>query len=784
MNKKSLLKELVSDFNEWFEDDLHKEREFYYQDKITDSHLRSLSDEEFKDFFYNFVAEGGKVQSGGDRSKNTFKANNLDSNFTKFKNYILEPFSDDFDVVGWLKRNGEFKHFGKGLATIYLNRVDKEKYPIYNEKTADAYKILGFEIPRRLELAYPKLQAAQKELISEYPALKNFYKADSLNHFLVATEAGEVYKERLSGNLNTIGDVLKETIFHPLNQILFGPPGTGKTYNTINQALSIADPNFELSQSRELVVKRFHELQESGQIVFTTFHQSMSYEDFVEGIKPSLNSDDITYVLKEGVFKSLCKKSMFEKDQLSDSFSFDILYDAYIDEVKEEFESGEERVYKTKTGSELVIHGFTSNNSIRLITKDSQRINSPAPQTKENVKILYDIITSGHDTDNFKELDREFGLKKGLPVRYALVKDLIAFEQKFERGSINNLEPSKFSFQELIEKFNKETAKPHILIIDEINRGNISAIFGELITLLEDDKRLGADNEIKVTLPYSKEEFAVPPNLHIIGTMNTADRSVEALDTALRRRFSFVEMMPEPELLHPICMLWRLWEKYNVEKISWNDENYVKEANSLYALLDCSWSTESDYEPEESNVEYHSGASIWDNWGEKPFDLKVAVEGFEKHSLKYFGAKGVNLESLLKVINQRLEYLCGRDHTIGHAFFMKVNSLESLKEVFKNKVIPQLQEYFYGDWSQIQLVLGKYFIEKKQFSRNELWPVTDSGNQVEDDKVIWKMVHSKYWTKEHFQSIYNSKIIPEKTDSQKEKDSGIERTPAESDAQE
>jgi len=177
-----------------------------------------------------------------------------------------------------------------------------------------------------------------------------------------------------------------------------------------------------------------------------------------------------------------------------------------------------------------------------------------------------------------------------------------------------------------------------VLIVDEINRGNVSQIFGELITLIEEDKRLGNKEEIQLKLPYSKELFGVPANLHIIGTMNTADRSVEALDTALRRRFSFTEMLPSPETI----------------------------TNSS-----------------------KSGGII----------------------------EGMNLEHLLKTINERIEILVDRDHTIGHAFFMNTNSLKDLKAVIADKIIPLLQEYFYGDYHKMELVLGNGFFKKKSVEK-------------------------------------------------------------------
>ncbi len=231
-------------------------------------------------------------------------------------------------------------------------------------------------------------------------------------------------------------------------------------------------------------------------------------------------------------------------------------------------------------------------------------------------------------------------------------------------------------FKEICDKAKKNSQKDYAIFIDEINRGNIANIFGELITLIEDDKRIDTVNEMVATLPYSKEEFGVPKNLYIIGTMNTADRSVEALDTALKRRFSFVEMNPQPELL----------------------------SESAYKLKD------------------------------------------------------LDLATLLTTINNRIEKLLDKDYCIGHSYFMTIKDIEEplseLRTIFSNKIIPLLQEYFYGDWGKILLVLGKGFITQKDNSISFL--ATDQYADFDEfeSKPIYCFTSPESWSIEIFKGIY------------------------------
>lgn len=419
----------------------------------------------------------------------------------------------------------------------------------------------------------------------------------------------------LTLNLKSLETIENNKNDYPLNQILYGPPGTGKTYHTINKALAIIENKTidELvKEKRKNLKERFNSYLNSGQIVFTTFHQSMCYEDFIEGIKPikpEKNDSFVRYDIQNGVFKKLCLSSVDFKFKPGDKI-------------------GEYEI--TKIGSEIL-----------YLLKPQAKTVVPLPIYLINE--LYTLVKDNKLT--LKEIKDKQAADK-----------MSAVTEKY----IINGYPNIFSL--LIEKMINDNSQSnnHVFIIDEINRGNVSQIFGELITLIEEDKRLGNDESLEITLPYSKEKFGVPSNIYIIGTMNTADRSVEALDTALRRRFCFEEMPPRYEELKEL-----------------------------------------DYD----------------------------IHGFSAYQL-------------LRTINQRIEKLIDKDHAIGHAYFIGKNN-ETIVESFYKNIIPLLQEYFFGDYGKIGLVIGKGFVKEKE-NISSIFANFDYSSENYDEREMYQIIDYRY----------------------------------------
>ena len=458
------------------------------------------------------------------------------------KEYLKEHNYDNNTI----KTLTNFSEIKKGDIVILKSSYTKgEKRNISVFKVSAIAEVLedvtsGYEYDEKLHHTLPvewiSKEVREFEGINYLGTLTKIKNDKNLNIILNNTNLSDELHESISNEEDELNEDNK-------NFILYGPPGTGKTYNVINKALEIIDPEgySEIAEenNREAILNKYKELVDKGQIDFCTFHQSYGYEEFIEGLKSDGKGN---FVTEDGILKR-------------------IAYNAAYEGLKDE--------YKEDEGS-------------------------------------YDD----------------------------------------KKVKVNNYINKERAFKE---------AKKFVLIIDEINRGNISKIFGELITLLEEDKRIGTSNQIVANLPYTKEKFSLPNNLYIIGTMNTSDKSIAQIDIALRRRFIFEEMMPDYDVLDEI--------------------------------------------------------------------------------------DGIELDKLLIAINERIEFLLDRDHLIGHAYFVNCNSYSDIINVVSNKIIPLLQEYFYGDNEKVGMILGgigaseddKYIVYREEKSANKIFKgfknISDIGSK-------------------------------------------------------
>ncbi|MDR3533418.1 MAG: winged helix-turn-helix domain-containing protein [Rhodopila sp.] len=455
-------------------------------------------------------------------------------------------------------------------------------------------------------------------------------------------------------------------ISEPTNLILYGPPGTGKTFSTILEAVRLCGR--PVTGDRLEVKRSYDALVEAGQIAFVTFHQSYSYEDFVEGLRPPTGDEDgedqssLRLRPRRGIFREISalaeqarktagrvggfdlgRRQVF-KMSLGRAGVEDYIFDAAIEgnyvvlgwggdvdwsDPRYDGDVGYYAILDTWNQVEPGTSGYSGNISQLWRFRSSMREGDLVIVSWGNSHFrAIGEITSSYRYEPTET--REYNHRRS--VRWLLVPDEplpvdSIYNKPFTMRSCYPLNDALLKREALARLLPGDAVEKHagpdqfVLIIDEINRANISKVFGELITLLEPDKRIGAKNELKVKLPYSGDTFGVPFNLHIVGTMNTADRSIALLDTALRRRFAFRELTPDPKFL-----------------------------------------------PEEVN--------------------------------------NVPLRAMLDYINERIEYLFDREHQIGHAYFIECQDKEAIDFVMRTKIIPLLTEYFYEDWAKVALVLG------------------------------------------------------------------------------
>jgi len=441
----------------------------------------------------------------------------------------------------------------------------------------------------------------------------------------------------------------------PKNLILYGTPGTGKTYSSILYAVAIIEEKSFLDIKAEdysAVFTRYLKYKEDSLIAFTTFHQSFGYEEFIEGIRPVVSSEDkaesgsdIEYEVHDGIFKAFCDKAGVPigsgasvdlgigkspnvwkvslegtgdnptRTECIANNHIRIGYDSYGETPPDSYEKGDNGrnilnafYYKMQIG-DIVLSCYSNKtiDAIGVITSEPEW-HDEYPQYKRLRKVKW--LVTGINEDIYELNSEKLMMQPSVYKMSISVSDTLQLIKKNK--------PNLFT--------QKVKIPNRVFIIDEINRGNISKIFGELITLIEPTKRIGESEQQRASLPYSGQKFGVPENVYIIGTMNTADRSIARIDAALRRRFSFVEMLPESETLRNIFV------------------------------------------------------------------------------------DGIDIAEMLDTLNKRITVLLDREHTIGHSYFLQPlkadPSIENLATIFENEIIPLLQEYFYDDYEKIQLVLG------------------------------------------------------------------------------
>ena len=518
---------------------------------------------------------------------------------------------------------------------LYLNDSRGIYGVISKEKLLDSSEPYDGNPPQPFYNYYTDFEPSNKDWSSITEAIK-----DELNR---TTKSGFI-RHNNSDFKNYVFELSKEKIVNndnmklSLNTILYGPPGTGKTHILKNQYMDM----------------------------FTTSESSITRQDFLKDI---IQNCSWWQVIALAVLE-------LGKTKVADIFNHE-----YV-QVKAQL-SNSTTVTPTIWG-QLQSHTVEDCEHVKVSRRMPPMIFNKTE--KSEWEILQNEVEE--QSPELLELKSKIENFESVPNKRIERYEFLTFHQSYSyedfiEGIKPELAESDVSykieegvFQKMCNRARNDSSNNYAIFIDEINRGNISSIFGELITLIEDDKREGKPNEIKATLPYSKKHFSVPNNLYIIGTMNTADRSVEALDTALRRRFSFIEMNPEPK--------------------------------------------------------------------------KLSAEEFK--------CTGIDLEALLNAINARIEKLLDKDYCIGHSYFMTIKNrqspLEEIKTIFQNKILPLLQEYFYGDWGKILLVIGQEFVETKKNTIKFLSTESYEDFEEYDEKPIYNFTKPSSWTLDSFKSIY------------------------------
>lgn len=616
-------------------------------------------------------------------------------NISKYIWNRYKPFKNESHLVIYFAVLAKPSNFYISIGLIDTKLSDAEeklKDEIYNFLESECKKIhidgfkldkFEFEFEKNIFFAIENIETfTTLDYTSLLKALTNIYQL-AYDKFYKNIENNQHNNSDNEGYKMTDND---KKLTYPLNQILYGPPGTGKTYKLsklmgkFTQDLNVKSSDDTDALYEMLKIETYTWYQVAAAILYDAAISNTN------GGWLKLNNGIVNHILFK--LKSIKSGSKTPIQTISSDLLFHTKMDCEYVKTQERrapfiFEKNEKSEWRVDTK----ILNDECPEAIDLYEKYKEIKDKKVgtSYTKENFKFItfhqsygYEEFVEGikplFDSEN-EDGDITYEISKG--IFYQCCENALLLSDY--KGKLRDFcDMPKYERQKF---FNENTPK-YAIFIDEINRGNISKIFGELITLIEPSKRLGADDEIMVELPYSKEKFGVPSNLYIIGTMNTADRSIALMDTALRRRFEFVEMMPEYDTLNETII------------------------------------------------------------------------------------EGINVGEMLKTINERIEYLYDRDHTIGHAYFINVSDLKTLANVFKNKILPLLQEYFYDDWEKIRLVLGDSQKDENlqlvKIKRNMAAERLFRGKiDYIDDKILYEINSEAFNNPQSYIEIYKNATKPD-----------------------
>jgi 5-methylcytosine-specific restriction endonuclease McrBC GTP-binding regulatory subunit McrB len=460
------------------------------------------------------------------------------------------------------------------------------------------------------------------------------------------------------------GEILAEIVTNalvPLNQILYGPPGTGKTYQVVERALAVLDPAFleTFLHDRAALKARYDEFVAQGAVSFVTFHQSFGYEDFIEGIKPVMQGGQLSYRLEDGIFLEAVRAAGGQLAPAQGQEAVQVagkmppeadaqVWRIYIDgaapvsQLRERcLERGEVRIGSwDKTPQDLTLISSEDLNPSQVLFRDGMRVGDLILLATNSDRIgAVGVVQDEYEFDPGSDSLFALNYAHARSVNWLATNLNVGAQtitgRRFAPPTLQRVAGATAA--EIVQRLGLSQPdstneagqaagiRPHVLIIDEINRGNVAKIFGELITLLETEKRAGGPEALTVKLPLSRRALSVPDSLYVIGTMNTADRSLTQLDTALRRRFVFHPVWPEPSLLQVL-----------------------------------------------------------------------QIDG-----------QALDLRKFLYAINDRIERLLSREQVIGHAYLLGLPAtLAGVASALRERILPQLEEHFFDDWSKIREVLA------------------------------------------------------------------------------